>query len=76
MIIRPYLDTSEQRVRPLLEALRAPMVELYAHYTNEELVVIMDFMKRSIKALQKATHNLKDIKSQAQRIPTPDHITS
>lgn len=66
VIIRPYLDTSEQRVRPLLEALRAPMVELYAHYTNEELVVIMDFMKRSIKALQEATHNLKDIKSSSK----------
>lgn len=51
----------ESRFAPLFAPFAARLTELYGHYPDPELAVILDFLRRAAELQREATHDLRQV---------------
>jgi DNA-binding MarR family transcriptional regulator len=59
IIIQPLIEKAEREIGPLFQSLGQAMDALAAQYTEQELAVIGDFLKRAIAILHEETAKLR-----------------
>ena len=59
VIIQPLMEHVERDIAPLFDSLAHAMAALCARYSDQDLVLIRDFMTRSIAILQEETARLR-----------------
>lgn len=59
VIVRPH-SASESRFEPLFGSLGQAITELHAHYSDEELELILDYLIRGTKMLQEESIKLRE----------------
>ena len=59
VIVRLIPESDQRDLAPLFAAVRRASAELYSHYTDEELALILDFLTRAVPELQEHTARLR-----------------
>lgn len=66
VIVAPVADAErDRRIKAIVGAMRAPLAERMAKYSNEELVLILDFLGTGIEFLREETVRLRDERSES-----------
>ena len=59
VIIQPLLEPAEREIGPLFASLGQTVVELTSRYSDQELAVILDFIKRAVLVMREEAARLR-----------------
>lgn len=59
VIVRLVPESDERNLAPLFASVRRASTELYSHYTDEDLAIILDFFTRAVRGFQEQTARLR-----------------
>jgi DNA-binding MarR family transcriptional regulator len=61
VIVRLIPESDQRDLAPLFASVRQASAELYSHYTDEELALILDFFTRAVPGFREQTARLKTL---------------